>query len=377
MSKINRKKIILGLLAAVLFCMSGCTAEKEGKDLYGVELEASQQKEVSSGMEAMVNYTTTQAENGEFARTSSASVMIHYPMTADLVCEKENANIREVHIKGRQMTEVKKGDPLITFDVEVDMVAMEKYTLKLQRCLEAMEKGKTERQDAIREAETAAESLGGRELELALLNIEKLKTEYEEFVYVSEAEAAEYKEQLAWMEREKEGYVLTAPFDGVIDYLEKLKQGDRVEKGQLLIQMHSEDAYYLEAEDIVGNLRYNAGVTITSGPKDDAKTYSGKVVSAYNVLLPAVPKGNALIRLDEDVDVSAFEVAPKYEADIERLQNVLLIDKNVIRTDEDKSYVRILDGDMVQKRYVLTGLRNAESVWVLDGISGDQKVIAE
>ena len=101
---------------------------------------------------------------------------------------------------------------------------------------------------------------------------------------------------------------------------------------------------------MAGNLRYNQKVTVTAGPADDKKTYTGKVVSEYNVLLPAVPKGDPLIRLEEDVEAGKLEIAAHYEADIERLQNVLLIDKNVIRMDEDKSYVRILENDMIQKR---------------------------
>ena len=375
MLKIKCRKLAAGLLCASLLWLSGCAAEKEVQDLYGVELEVPVQSEESAGQEAQVKYKTIQAENSEFERRALANVTVYFPLTAELTCEKEYASVREVLVKNEQ--QVKKGDVLISFDVEVSSVEMEKYSLKLQRSLEAMEEGKAERQEVILEAEAAAEALGGRELELALLKIEKLKTEYEEFVYVSEHEAAQYEEQLARLEKEKEGYYITAPFDGVIDSVERLKKGDRVETSQILVTMHAPDQYYLAAEDIAGNLRYNAEVTITAGPKDDTKTYTGKVVSAYNVLLPAVPKGNPLIRLDENVDVNELIVAPRYEADIERLQNVLLIDKSVIRMDEDKSYVRILENDMIQKRYILPGLRNAESVWVLDGLSEEQQVIAE
>lgn len=382
MSKINGKKITRSLLAAgllmvSLLCMSGCAADKEVQDLYGVELEALEQSDISSEQNVLANYKTKQAENGEYVRQALANVSIYYPVTADLVCEKENAFVREVCIKGKQEQMVKKGEVLISFEVETDPVEMEKCTLKLQRCLEAMEKGKAERQEAILEAETAAAALGGRELELALLKIEKLQTEYEEFVYMSEYEVAKYQEQLALLKSEKEGYDLIAPFDGIIDYMEIMKPGEKAEKGQILITMYDPEQYYLAAEDVAGNLRYNQNVTVTAGPADDKKTYTGKVVSAYNVLLPAVPKGDPLIRLEEDVEAGKLEIAAHYEADIERLQNVLLIDKSVIRMDEDKSYVRILEDDMIQKRYILPGLRNSETVWVLDGLSGDQKVIAE
>lgn len=375
MSKIKWKKITMGLLAVSFLCLSGCSGEKEVQNLYGVELEAPE--ETQFGQETASNYKTIQAENSEFSRKALADLSLFYPVTADLVCEKENAVIREIVIHGRHNEPVKKGDVLLTFDIEVSKAEIENYSLKLQRCMEAMEEGKAERQEVILEAETEAEALDGWELELALLKIEKLKTEYDEFVYVSEREAAEYREQLAYLESEKEGYELTAPFDGVIDFMEKLNPGDRVEKGQFLIKMYAPDQYYLKADDIAGNLRYNSKVTVLAGPKNDTKTYTGKVVSAYNILLPAVPKGDPLIRLDEPVDVKELEVALRYEADIERLQNVLLIDRNVIRMDENKSYVRILENDMIQKRYILPGLRNSEVVWVVDGLSKEQKVIAE
>ena len=159
--------------------------------------------------------------------------------------------------------------------------------------------------------------------------------------------------------------------------MEIMKPGEKAEKDQLLITMYDPAQYYLAAEDVAGNLRYNQKVTVTAGPADDKKTYTGKVVSAYNVLLPAVPKGDPLIRLEEDVEAGKLEIAAHYEADIERLQNVLLIDKSLIRMDEDKSYVRILEDDMIQKCYILPGLRNSETVWVMDGLSEEQKVIAE
>lgn len=375
MSKINYKKITMGLLCASLLWMSGCGAEKEVQDLYGVELEAPEAKKDSTEQETLANYKTMQAETGEFSRKVQADASLYFPVTADLACEKENASIREILIRGGQ--QVKKGEVLISLDVDVSTVEIEEYSLRLQRCLEAMEKGKAERQEAILEAETAAEALWGREQELALLKIEKLQAEYDEFVYVSEYEAETYREQLALLEREQDAYTITAPFDGMIDYVERLKEGDRVEPGQVLGTMYAPDQYYLTADDLGEHLRYNADVVVSAGPKNDTKTYAGKVVTAYNVLLPDVPKGNPLIRLEETVDVSELQVAPRYESYIERLQNVLVVDKSVIRMDEDRSYVRILEQDMIQKRYILPGLRNAEEVWVLDGLSEAQKVIAE
>ena len=40
--------------------------------------------------------------------------------------------------------------------------------------------------------------------------------------------------------------------------------------------MYDPDQYYLAAEDVAGNLRYNQNVTVTAGPADDKKTYTGE-----------------------------------------------------------------------------------------------------
>lgn len=320
-----------------------------------------------------MNYATVQAVKGDYVKTVSGDAVLYYTETADLSWEKDNACISEILVKKGQ--EVKEGDVLISFDINVSSADMQELSLKLQRTLEAFEAEKEERLAAIDEAESAAEGLSGQESEIARLKAEKLQVEYEEFVYQSEYEAAQYREKIAELEDEMQRNTLTAPFDGVIDYVQTCSAGDQVEAGQVLVSMHAADEFFLSVNDDAGNLRYNMDVVIEAGKANDTQTYSGKVVTAYNILPSSVQKGRVLIRMEEEAAAEELEIGVKYRCDTEKLENVHLVDRDVVDIEQGKSYVSILEDDMIQKRYIVPGLRNNEVIWVLDGLSEGQNVI--
>ena len=56
---------------------------------------------------------------------------------------------------------------------------------------------------------------------------------------------------------------------------------------------------------------------------------------------------------------------------------MLLVDWRAVDSENGKSYVYVLEDDMVQKRYVAPGLNNREKVWILDGLHEGQTVIAD
>lgn len=363
MSRIKAKTTIPFL--AVLLLLGGCKDSKEEQTLYSADLAAPGQ----------ANYEAMQAAEGEYVKSATGDASLYYPTTAELFWEKDNARFREVLVKKGQ--EVKKGDVLIAFDVEVSNADMQELSLNLTRTIEAAETGKSERLSAINEAKRAAEGLNGHELEIALLKAEKLQAEYEEFVYQSEFQAAQYRERIAQLESEMENNALIAPFDGVIDNVESYNIGDQVEANQVLVRMHATDKYYLSVKDTAGNLRYNMEVTIEAGKKDNTKTYDGKVVTAYNALPASVPEGHSLIKLYDDVAAENLEGNLKYQCDVEKLQKVLLVNRSVVSSEDKKSYVYVLDDDMIQKRYIVQGLRNVDTIWVLDGLSEGQNVIVD
>ena len=67
----------------------------------------------------------------------------------------------------------------------------------------------------------------------------------------------------------------------------------------------------------------------------------------------------------------------KYQYNAEELRDVLLVDWSAVEAEKGKSYVYVLEDDMVQKRYVVPGLNNREKMWILDGLREGQTVIAD
>lgn len=363
MSKIKAQAAV-SLLGFLLF-LGGCKDSKQEQELYSDDLAAPEQ----------ANYVTVQTAKGEYEKSASGDASLYYPVETELFWEEENARFREVMVTRGQ--EVQKGDVLMTFDIEVSNADREELSLKLTRLTEDTATGKAQRLSAIDDAKTAAEGLSGHELQIALLKVEKLQAEYEEFAYKSEQQAAEYRERIAELESKIENNMLAAPFDGVIDYVISFNIGDLVETDQALIEMHATDQYYLSVKDTAGNLSYNTQVTIEAVKNKAGISYEGRVVTAYNVLSTSVPEGRVLIKLYEDVPAEELDGNLEYQCNIEELQNVLLIDRKAVNNEEKKSYVYILEDDMIQKRYIVSGLSNKDTVWVVDGLSEGQNVIVD
>lgn len=363
MSGIKGKAMLLFAVSALL--LGGCTKEKEEQALYSTDLTAPQQ----------ANYKTVQVVKGDYVKSVSGDASLYYPEAAELFMETDHAYVREILVKKGQA--VKKGDPLITFDIKTSNAAVQELILRQKRIREASEAEKDIRLQSIEDAKAASEHLEGYELEIALLEVEKLQTEYEEFLYLSEYQMAECSRSLEQMEQEMEEDTLEAPFDGVIDFVEPCSAGDHVEAGQVLVQIHAADKFYLSVQDTTGDLRYHMDVTIEAGKKGDTKAYTGKVVAAHNVLPSSVPDGRVLIRLEEAAAKEDLEVNLKYRCDTEKLQNVLLLDRTVADYEEEKTYVHILENEVEQKRFIVPGLRNMEYIWILEGLWEGQEIIAE
>lgn len=322
-----------------------------------------------------VNYQTVQAENGEYIKTATGTVRVYYPVTAGLTWEEGSARFREILVRKGQ--EVKKGDCLATFDIDVSRAEREALSLSLTRTMEDTELGKEERMAAMEEAREKLQGLTWHELRIAQLQLEKAETEYEQFIYQSEREITRLRESLEELDEEIAGDTLSAPFDGVIDSVASYNPGDPVMEDTVIVSMHATDRFYLVADDVGGKLRYNAEVTVEAGKRNDRKTYEGKVVATPSILPSSVPRGMALIELYGDIPVEKLEGNLQYQCNVEELWDVLLVDWHAVDTENGKNYVYVLEDDMVQKRYIVPGLNNREKVWILDGLREGQTVIAD
>ena len=141
--------------------------------------------------------------------------------------------------------------------------------------------------------------------------------------------------------------------------------------------LSSTDKILLEIDDDLNKLRYNSSVTIEVGKNADMKSYSGKVVTAYDILPSDVSEDRTLVALDENISPDLLTGDLMYRSISEEASDILQIDRRAVKWEDQKAFVYVLDGDMVQKRYVTAVQNSSDNVWILDGLSEGQTLIVE
>lgn len=358
------------LCLALLLLTTACAREPEKQAQLAEDLPNTEQP----------NYKTVQVELGEYEKQGTGSASVIYLLKSELRWEKNNACYQEAMVAAGQ--KVKAGEVLMRFDVEADQVGLESLKLQLRRTKENVAAEKERWQDAIAAQLAEAERLQEQEsqkheAEIAKLKADKLQAEYDQYLYQSRQETERIEEQISEMEQSARENVLTAPFDGVIESVTRLNEGDKVTPGQVLVTMYATDKLMLKADNTSGKLRYNMDVTVTVGNKSNQVSYSGRVVAAPNILPSSVSQDLTLIELDEEVTPEELKGALSYRCATEALQNILVVDRKAVHTEDNKAYVNVLENDMVQKRYVVTVVNSGETIWILDGLSEGQTLILD
>ena len=373
---LKNKIVCYALSLAACLCLCGCQQEEKAK----IEALIAPEK---------ANYDTKQAEKGDYITETDGSVSVEFPNELKLSWDTAGAVGKELLVEKGQ--EVKAGDVLLTFQVDIDKIALEEMEIQLLRKQEDYARKKDVMEVELKEAEEEAEEITNEHsYRIAVLNVEKQRIEYEQYVYETEKAIAaldkKVKEQKALMANTE----LVAPIDGIIGSIPYNFEGEKVEVGKELITMYATNTVLLKVSRADDKLRYNMDVTVTKGSGANAKEYTGRVISAPNILPDSLGQDYALITLDQEMTLEDYGYQTKgpgrgygfmskmeFEAKYQELNDVLLVNKNAVRKEDGKYYVYILEDGAVHKRYVSVGLSGKTHYWVLDGVSEGQDVILD
>lgn len=361
----SKNKIIFFLMLVMPMLFWGCRQQPEETEVNVNQLMLPEQ----------ANYKTTSVVTGEYIKSTKSVASLMYPVRARICPKEDNVRIKEILVS--QGDEVKQGDVLVIFDIEQDDVKMEELNIALKRAEEKLAQGQEERLEDIAEAKEEAAEYTSHKLRMAELEIEKKQVEADQFVYQTNQEIAKIKEQIAELEKKAEEAKLTAPFDGIVDAVRDWETGDLVWKDTMLVSMHSPNVYQIEVTDAIGNLRHNMDVVVEIDFQGKKQKYPGVVVSAPNILPGEMAEESIVIQLEEEV-VFDKKVGSLYcSADVEEVQEVLLVNKNAVKKENNNAYVYVLEGDTVKKRFVTLGPNNMEVYWVMDGLKEGQLLILD
>ena len=160
-----KNKLVCYLLSmTACLCLCGCQKQEETK------------------FEALIapekaNYDTKQVEKSDYLETSQGSVSIEFPNALKLSWDTEGATVKEVLVEKGQ--EVKAGDVLMSFYVEVDKIALEELEIQLLRKQEDYARKKDVMEVQLKEAEEEAEEIVNMTLSERRQELENARKELE------------------------------------------------------------------------------------------------------------------------------------------------------------------------------------------------------
>ena len=321
------------------------------------------------------NYDTYTVEYGDYIKEASTSGTQEFIVEQNLSLDDGTARIIKVNIA--RNAAVKEGDVLITYEKEGSRVELENMKLQLLRTQESFEAGKLEKSENIRALKSSINSLSDSyEIRQAQIRLKQAQLEYEQYIYESEYSIRTQQENIDELTEYYNDTEIVAPFDGVVTYITTKAKGDTIYAGETLFTVQSQDRYVIGLDNSSGNFRYGMRVTVGLGPRNSKRYVEGRVIVSGNILPNEDKVSYALIELYDEVTDSDLRNILVSGNTIE-LKNVLIIQRNAITLDGGKSYVSILNGDMVQKRIVVSGHIATTYTWILQGLESGQQVILD
>ncbi|MDF2963803.1 MAG: transporter [Paenibacillus sp.] len=175
---------------------------------------------------------------------------------------------------------------------------------------------------------------------------------------------------------------LVSNVDGIVTYLDPLKQGDPVTAYKALITVSDPKSMKLVYETATPNDLTGIQVGLEATVKYKSNTYQGKVVqipaTAPQTDVKAIQEKNA-----KSIVIVADGLPPEVEignnADItivtEKREDVLVIPKLGLRSYLGRDYVQVLEGESRKEVDVEKGIVSATEVEIRKGLKEGQKVI--
>lgn len=317
-------------------------------------------------------FGTDTAKIGELKQEKSYSATVYYP-DSSVICSPYNGVVMQ-KIEVEAGDKVKKGQIIVSIkQITDETIASQQEAI--EKNLAELNKGIDNYNSQIASLDASIASSGG--LEQQIYQVQKEKTQRQLDYYKEDGDKVQQdmKDELEVLKTLTGDINIYAPYDGVIDKVENVPEGTELTTTRELVTMHSEEETFVYVSD-ASSLKYNMPVTVETGLGDNRVTYTGRVISADNVLDDAYQTGAAYIKLDEKVspdDLKNITVM----ADVKKLENVLLVKDYAVTTQNDQTYITIVDGDKLKKRPVIVGADDGKYIWIVKGLEEGQKVLIQ
>ncbi len=357
----SKGNAFLSLLLALLFAasLSGCGEEEPEVLLETIVTDA-----------ASPNYETTTVYRGNFEKTKSGSGTLYYPDVTEVSFGREGAILEELLVASGDT--VNAGDAIAVFSVNESTLSLTEKQLNLKEAKENYSYTCTNMEREIASLEQSLLGLSGVDRELKEVEIATAQAEYEKYRTDTQYDIEQLEQEVGALSASFSNLTLYAPCDGIVRSTTFTKPGEEAGT-EVIATLYNPDRYLIKVDDSSGVFRYGMEVEIETGSRINPVYYTGTVVST-----PALQGGTqsgVLVQVEGGVFASDFSTDITVFGTYQYLEDVLMIDRSAVTTENGVRSVTVLNGDTTGTRYIVTGEMNNEEIVILSGLSEGETVV--
>ena len=379
------KKVCLLAMVFSLLMLAGCK-EEAAKETVTVSDYLNEEALTGGEERQLGSYIIEEAVQGTFIVKTTANAQFYIQDSVAAYAEYEYGTMLFDKLLASTGDYVEEGEAIAQVHIDVSEADLTAARLSIQRMEERVEADRLmyEKEDAKLKREvysmsaSTAQNVAIRQYEATL--------EYHRQDLEGQYKAIERaKENLAKMEEADAITEITAPISGYIKDVPALVYGRTIPNKMIIGVLEPQKSGILIVNNEQNAFRYGKEVEIVCKKEDFEKEFTGVVITPSQASVASQASDRkACIRLDEEGKaflqenkVNTIEVTVKT---IEQ-ENAVMVKMGALELDEkDKdgntAYATIVqeDGSFLKKKVVLGGM-NEECYWVLEGISGTDKIV--
>ncbi len=384
----NKKTVAMLLGLVMMLLLSGCGLSDKLVTDTGSGKKQEIAKEDYLNTEVLQNqgqqsvedlYHVLTLEKGTFEEKALNQILsrdfINAP-TVELELEGVKAYFGEFRVNYMQYVEV--GDVVAVVYTEVDELAIEEATMRLQRLRERYEQAKEQNAEERKEIlEERAKLTDVYEQQLADLRYHKLNLSWDYSKYNYESQIAEASEQLDKLLAVGSVYEVKTDIAGYVVFGSRLISGTEMMNGSYICHVLNSNVVYTTMTDQADQFYYGMQVNFDN---NNGLTPAAVVSGGNWMMYGNLDLDYTIFRLNFDKDISELNQTGLnnlvLKGNLKTVENVIVIPKAAVEVEESGYYVTVLkdDGSLLKTEFIPGG-SNVESYWVLDGLTEGMKVV--
>lgn len=278
--------------------------------------------------------------------------------------------------------DVKKGDPLISYTIPGYSIDIDEKKLVLKQSEKDYNMSLLQREEEISKCIQAMSAMASTSIDTKLLKlkIQKLEIAKEQYQYQTVKILKEQAETIKELEDARKLQYICAPYDGQIYIRDEKKPGTVLDPAMQLIYIRDTKSAVLSAEVSSNDKQwYNMKVAIEGVSRIKANadsSYEGTIITADSLFNGKVSTGRIYILPEKSEELLSVQAA-NITASSVTVKDVLVIPVKCVKSNKDLQYVYTIEGDGLIRKQYITGRNNGTDMWVYNGLSEGQKIIAE